>query len=166
MTPEQTPAEKPGAYIQLKMPCPRCKGKLEKQVVAPPEKDKPQPPAEVRCQTCKVAWANYGLMLRECRPTESKLSIDSIQQIVAKGKAAVRGSRNVVERIRAAQTNLRRAANSIRNIREEGAVEEVGDSVENILDQVILALEDVKDIKKGTLKPFVGGQPQEEAPSE
>lgn len=164
MSPEQAPPpEKPGTYVEQKMPCPRCKGKLEKQVLPSDSKEK----AEVRCQGCKVVWPSYAVMLKDCKPAAGpKLGLGDIQRIIARGKAAVRGSRNVVERIRAVQTNIRRAVSSIKNIKEEGAVEEVGDSVENILDQAILALEDMKDIKLGEMKPFVGGQEPEDAEAE
>lgn len=160
MSPEQAqpPPEKPGVYIELKMPCPRCGSRLEKAVLPPKSKDK----AEVRCQKCKATWVDYGTMLRGVKPAAIKIGLDDIQGVVARVKSGVRGSRNVVERIRAVQTNIRRAVVSIKSVREEGAVAEIGDSVENILDQVILALEDVKDIKKGAMKPFVGAQPPTE----
>jgi hypothetical protein len=140
--------------LVLKMPCPKCKGVLEQEQVDP-AKGKP---ARVRCSNpqCKKLWPSYKDMLKDVGP--KKLTPDDFRKALVKGKAMVRGTRNVVERCRTAQRKLRSAAQAIRNIKQEGAVTEVGASLEGVVDQLILSLDDVKDAVKGEVKPFAGDE--------
>jgi len=145
------------SFIELKVACPRCGGKLEQAVL--PDGGK----GEVKCSACAATWAEYKEMFRESLAAKSKPpALDRVQDILMKGKSVVRNSRNVVERIRGAQRQMKRAVDAIKNLREEGSVEAIGDCAENLLDQVILALEDVKDMKVGKMNPLAGEEDEKE----
>jgi hypothetical protein len=148
--PDQPPKPK-RPVIMLKMPCPKCKGQLEQEVLA--EGGARKLP-RVRCVGCKALWQSYREMVKSIPP--KKMTLSDVQGALLKGKSDIRGARNVVERVRAAQTKLRRAAAAVRNIKQDGAVTEVGASLEGIVSQLIMSLDDVKEAVKGNTPDYVG----------
>jgi len=156
------PTESPASYVFLKLPCPRCQGRLEKRVV---DKDKK---ADVRCSVCKAAWPAYKAVFVEAqrRVAGGGVSLDGIRKALVKTQAFARGGRNVASRLRAAKQKLDVAIEAVRSVKEKGAVDAIGDSVEGIIGQVILALDDLKDAKAGTVAPLADGEPAQEGEGE
>lgn len=144
--------------IMLVNPCPRCaaggkKGHLEKDVQAPEVKT----PPPVRCIDCGTQWPNYLAMFKEAQGLKGPgVSLDRIQEMLGKGKAYVRGARNVAERVRGIQGKLRDTAAAVKNIKQKGAVTEIGANLEDVLTEMMSGIDDVKDAVKGEVAPFIG----------
>lgn len=169
-------ARRPKQSIVLPVPCPRCaragrEGHLEREL--PPEPEKGSPPAAVRpsssvhCIQCGTVWPNYLAALKELQSGQ-KLSLDKAEDMLLKAKAYMRGGRNITERLRSAQRRIRKAVEGARNLKQEGAVADIGANLESVIDDLIGGVGDAKEAIKGNVTPFVGGEadPEDREPEE
>ena len=156
--------DQPGStYTPLRSPCPRCGGILERE-----DKGKIQnPQPNIVCRQCQATWPDYKAMSRERSTRDSqpagkkaaKLpSLDQIKGFLCLGKIATRGGRSVVGRARAMSQLFREIADEAQQFEGMDSVARGGRTLEQIIDQALLAVEDVEEAKKGNLRP----EPEEE----
>lgn len=150
--------DRPGAvYVQLRMKCPACQGILEKETGTEREL--------IRCRNCELQWAGLkALLAAKVVAEKSRFKIPTLDQVKTAlqiGKIGVRGARNVAGRGRAVSDYVKDIIADVADFDSE-SVKRVGQGVEAIVDQLILAVEDVQDARSGKL----GEEPEDEKPGE
>jgi len=145
-------------FVPLRTTCPKCDGVLEREILA----GKTMRDCPIRCSKCARRWQTYKDLCDERRDadaTKPKMpTLDKIRAALMIGKVGVRGARNVAHRARTAGDYLRDIADEVGGFEGQASVARIGEHVESIVNQLIMAVEDLQDAKKGNM----GEEPPEE----
>lgn len=154
-------------FIRLKRPCPWCQGILERyeaQAVAgqPPSMATPR----VRCSSCGRDWDSIQKVIIEAYEKEGKipppkvgkgLSLTELRGLLSKVKVGVRAGRNVASSVKAVSEYLASITGRVRTLEKapdkQEVIAQVGQDVEGIVDQVMLAMDHIAEAKQGNLGP-------------
>jgi hypothetical protein len=106
------------------------------------------------CSQCDRKWPSYIKVFTESqakmRPPE-KPTLDRIEDVLQKTRAVIRGSRSVADRVRAATGAFKEALAELQQFDGQESVAVVGEKVEGIVEQALLAIGDIKQAKGGRM---------------
>jgi len=160
------PAEPRGStFVRLRLPCPRCGAPLERESSGRIANARPV----VRCTGCPTEWPEYKNVLFETRAAlraagkggEAGATLGAVKQRLMQIKAGIRAGRNVAGGIRAVQDQLGRIAAEASRFQGHDSVNVIGEAVEGIVDQVILASEHLDEAMKGNVPEVYDGKAKE-----
>ena len=164
---EPPPAQSQGPYrVYLRIPCPRCGSKLAQDISVSGKRP-------ITCSgRCRCQWPDLKDLIIEVKARREKLggappvgksiTLNDIKNFFCKGQAGVRGLRNVAERMQISMKKIRSAIDDVYELEGRERVSAVGDNLETVIQQGILAVEDIQEALKGKINPVP--PPDEEEP--
>ena len=147
-------------HIALKKPCPLCQGVLERETgrTANPKPD-------ITCSKCRTTWPDYAAMTEACdrQVKSTPITMTSIQARLGLVKNGVRTGRNLAGGVRAVGGLLGRIAANVKQFEGHDSAAQIGEALEGLVDQVILATEHIDEATKGKTSDLYEGKEEPEA---
>lgn len=146
-------------HVALRKPCPLCQGVLEREAgVANPR-------PEITCQQCKTTWPTYVAMNEACaKQVKTKpVTMAGIQARLGMLKTGVRTGRNLAGGVRAIGGLIGRIAANVKQFEGHDSAAQIGEAIEGLVGQVILATEHIDEATKGKTPDLYEGTEQEDS---
>ena len=156
-------------YTPLNKPCPRCQGTLERE----DNSRIANPSPVIKCGDCGQTWPSYAEVIVEAkavkaaeRGTKDPVRMVDIKKRLRQVKTGMRVSRNLAGGTRAVANLIGRIAAQVKQFEGHDSAAKIGEALEGIIDQTLLATEHVEDALKGNDPEVYDGKLEEETQTE